>query len=90
MTAVALAAAGAVLVWSQARSAPNPLHATIGAAAIRSVAERVVAGPGIPLQPVTAAPEVSSFNVVIEPSRSKMEAPRPAHASGDNPLTGHR
>jgi general secretion pathway protein A len=90
MTAVALAAAGAVLVWSQARSAPNPMHATIGAAAIRSVAERVVAGPGIPLQPVTAAPEVSSFNVVIEPSRSKMEAPRPAHASGDNPLTGHR
>jgi general secretion pathway protein A len=89
MTALVLAAAGAVLVWSQARSAPNQMHATIGAAAIRPVAERVMTDLGIPLGPVAAAPQVPSFNVVIEPSRSKMEAPRPAHASGYSPLTGH-
>jgi general secretion pathway protein A len=90
MTALALAAAGAMLVWSQARSAPNQMHATIGAAALRSVAERVMTGPGVPLRPVAAAPDVSSFNVVIEPSSSKVEALRAAHAKGDSPLAGHR
>jgi len=90
MTALALAAAGAMLVWSQARSAPNQMHATIGAAAIRPVAERVMTDLGIPLRPGASAPDASSFNVVLEPSRSKMEAPRPAHANGDSPLTGHR
>jgi general secretion pathway protein A len=85
MTALALAAAGTVLVWSQARSAPNQTHATIGAAAIRPAAERVMTDLGIPLRQGATAPDVPSFNVVLEPSRSKMEAPRPTHANGDSP-----
>jgi hypothetical protein len=90
MTALVLAAASAVLVWSQARSAPNQMHATIGAAAIRPAAERVMTDLGFPLRQVATAPDVPSFNVVLEPSRSKMEAPRATHANSDSPPTGHR
>jgi general secretion pathway protein A len=69
MTALALAAAGALLIWSQARPTLNPSHAAIGGAAIRPAAEPYMTGPGIPLRPVASAVDTAYFSVVFEPSR---------------------
>jgi hypothetical protein len=51
MTALALAAAGAMLIWSQAWLGSTAAHASLGGAAFRSAAEPYMTGPGIPLRP---------------------------------------
>lgn len=74
MTALALAAACAFLIWSQARFSVNLSHASLGGAAIRSAAEPYTTGPGIPLRPVASAVDTLSFNV----ARAPWTAPPPA------------
>ena len=76
VTALALAAAGAILIWSQARLTFSPSHASLGGAAIRPATESYMTGPGIPLQPVASAVDSPSFNVALEASRAPMPAPR--------------
>jgi hypothetical protein len=63
VTALALAAAGAILIWSQAWLTFNPSHASLGGAAIRPATESYMTGPGIPLRPVASAMDSTSFNV---------------------------
>jgi general secretion pathway protein A len=63
VTALALAAAGAILIWSQAWLTFNPSHASLGGAAIRPATESYMTGPGIRLRPVASAVDSPSFNV---------------------------
>ncbi len=76
VTALALAAASALLIWSQAWLAFDPSHAALGGTAIRPAAEPYTTGPGIPLRPVASTIGSSSFNVSLEPSRAQAWALR--------------
>jgi general secretion pathway protein A len=76
VTALALAAASAVLIWSQAWLTVNPSHAALGGAAIRHAAESYMTGPGVPPRPVASAVDSPSFNVALQPSRVRPQAPR--------------
>jgi hypothetical protein len=67
MSALALAAAGAAFIWSQASVSVNPSHAAVGGMAIRLAAEPYVTGPRIPLRLVAPTVENASFNVIREP-----------------------
>jgi general secretion pathway protein A len=76
MTALALAVAGAVLIWSQAWFAFNPSHADVSGTAIRPAAEPYITGPGIPLRPVASTIGSAAFNVSLQPSRALPQAAR--------------
>ncbi len=71
VTALALAAAGAILIWSQAWLALNSSHASLGGAAIRPATESYKTGPGIPLGPGAAAVNRPSLNVALEALRAR-------------------
>ena len=77
LTALALAAVCAVLIWSQAWFATNPSHASIGGMAIRPAAEPYLTGPGVPH--AAGGPTVleASFGV-----RSEARAPQAHRDSG--------
>ena len=76
VSALALAAAGALLIWSQAWFTFNPSHASLGGAAIRPAAESYLTGPGIPLRPVASAVDSNSSTVALEPSGARPQMPR--------------
>jgi general secretion pathway protein A len=76
VTALALAVASALLIWSQAWLAFNPSHAALGGTAIRPAAEPYITGPGIPLRPEAPTVGNASFNVSLEPSRAQAWALR--------------
>ena len=88
VTALALAAAGVILCWSQDWFSSSPSQAAIGAVAIRPAAESVITGPRIPLRPVAPAVDSASINVGLEPSRPSMEPPRGAAPSAGAALSG--
>ncbi len=67
MTALALAAAGAMLIWSQAWLGSNASHASLGGAAFRSAAEPYMTGPGIPLRPEPPAANGQHLEVTLAP-----------------------
>lgn len=75
-TALALAAAGALLIWSQAWFGFDPSHAALGGTAIRPAVEPHKTGPGIPLRPVAPTMGNASFNVSVEFSRAQKWALR--------------
>jgi general secretion pathway protein A len=54
LTMLALAAVGAILIWSQAWLSFYPSPESSGGAAIRPAAEPYMTGPGIPLRPVAS------------------------------------
>ena len=76
VTALALAAAGALLIWSQAWFAFDPSHAALGGTAVRPAVDPYMTGPGIPLRPVAHTIGNTSFNVSLEPSRTQAWALR--------------
>jgi general secretion pathway protein A len=79
VTALALAAAGALFAWSQARLASNPshaAHAALSGTAIRSAAEPYLTGPGTPLRRMAPTMGSSSFDASLEPSRALPRALR--------------
>jgi hypothetical protein len=82
VTALALAAAWALLIWSQSWITLSPSQAgNIVKSAVRPAAEPYKTGPGIPLRPaaetVEDAPvEDASLNVVIETTRVAVEPAR--------------
>ncbi len=62
VTALALAVAGALFIWSQSWVTLNPSHASLGGTAIRHAAEGYyMTGPGIPLRPVVPTVDDVSF-----------------------------
>ena len=76
VTALALAAAGAILIWSQAWLTFNPSHASLGGAAIRPATESYMTGPGIRLRPVASAVDSPSLErspaLNVAPSASRV------------------
>jgi general secretion pathway protein A len=88
VTALALAAACAFLIWSQTWITFNPSHtSSIGASAVRPAAEPYKTGPGIPLRPVAdtvegPALEDASLNVVLDAARASAPARAVQAAAG--------
>lgn len=76
LTALALAAASAVLIWSQTWFAFNPSHASIGGKAIRTATEPYLTGPGIPLRPEAPTVTRMSLDATLQPSRAQPQMPR--------------
>jgi general secretion pathway protein A len=75
VTAIALAAASAILIWSQAWLTISPSHADLGGVAIRSAAESYTTGPGIPPRPVASAVDIPSLNLALRPSHMPPRVP---------------
>jgi general secretion pathway protein A len=81
VTALALAAVSAILIWSQAWLIVSPLHADLGGVAIRPAAESYTTGPGTPPRPVASAADIPSLNVALEPSHARPQLPATAGAA---------
>jgi type II secretory pathway predicted ATPase ExeA len=77
LTVLALAAVGAILIWSQAWFAFYPLPASSGGTAIRPAAEPYMPGPGIPPRPV--APTVNIRFPQDAPDVARAAAVPPEH-----------
>ena len=74
-TALALAVAGALLVWSQGWVAFNSSHATNdGAMAVRPAAGPYIAGPGISLLPVASTVGDASFDATLRAAQAAAAA----------------
>jgi len=70
VTALALAAACALLIWSQSWITFNPSHSgNVVKSAVRPAVEPYKTGPGIPLRPAAETVEDASLNVVIDITR---------------------
>ncbi len=75
VTAIALAAASAILIWSQAWLTISPSHADLGGVAIRPAAESYTTGPGIPPRRVASAVDIPSLNLALRPSHIPPRVP---------------
>jgi general secretion pathway protein A len=74
-TALALAVAGALLVWSQGWVAFNSSHATNdGGMAVRPAAVSYITGPGIPLLPVASTVGDASFDATLRAAQAATAA----------------